>query len=237
MNFGTRIAGYAALCGLAAAYAVSAGYFTMPSSPAVTAREPAAGGTGPSQSRGAKDPMNPAKTELATLGGGCFWCVEAVYVELRGVRKVVSGYSGGTTDNPTYKEICTGKTGHAEVIQVEFDPAQISYEQLLQVFLTVHDPTTLNRQGNDVGTQYRSVIFYHSPEQKASAEKIVKEVDAAKIWPNPLVTEISELKKFYPAEDYHQNYFAENPYQPYCRAVIAPKVAKFRKQFTDQLKK
>lgn len=172
--------------------------------------------------------------DTATLGGGCFWCVEAIYQDLQGVHKVVSGYSGGTVSNPTYKEICTGTTGHAEVIQVIFDPAVVSYQEILEIFFTVHDPTTLNRQGNDVGTQYRSVIFYHSEEQKTIAEAVKK--NAASIWDDPIVTEISALAKFYPAEDYHQNYYKDNPYQPYCAYIISPKVKKFREKFRDKLK-
>jgi peptide-methionine (S)-S-oxide reductase len=175
--------------------------------------------------------------EVTTLGGGCFWCTEAVYKELRGVDKVVSGYSGGQVANPSYKAVTTGTTGHAEVIQVTFDPAQISYKELLEVFFTIHDPTTLNRQGADIGTQYRSAIFYHSPEQKAVAEEVMKQINAAKIWDAPIVTEITKFNKFYPAEDYHQNYFELNPDQGYCRVVIAPKVNKFRKQFMSKLKK
>ena len=175
-----------------------------------------------------------AGTEIATLGGGCFWCVEAIYLELKGVSKVVSGYTGGHVDNPTYKEICTGTTGHAEVIQVHFDPAVISYEDILGIFFTVHDPTTLNRQGNDVGTQYRSVIYFHNEAQKEAAEKV--KVQAAEAWDDPIVTEISAASKFYEAEDYHQNYYNENPYQPYCSYVITPKVKKFRAKYADKLK-
>jgi peptide-methionine (S)-S-oxide reductase len=175
-----------------------------------------------------------SERDTATLGGGCFWCVEAIYQDLQGVHKVVSGYSGGSVSNPSYKEICTGTTGHAEVIQVVFDPAVTSYKEILEIFFTVHDPTTLNRQGNDVGTQYRSVIFYHSDEQKAIAEEVKK--SAAEIWDDPIVTEISALTKFYPAEDYHQNYYKNNPYQPYCAYVISPKVKKFRDKYRDKLK-
>ncbi|HEU4740465.1 MAG TPA: peptide-methionine (S)-S-oxide reductase MsrA [Meiothermus sp.] len=175
--------------------------------------------------------------ETATLGGGCFWCLEAVYDELRGVTDVVSGYSGGHVENPTYEEVCGKKTGHAEVVQVTFDPSVVSYRELLEVFFTIHDPTTLNRQGNDVGPQYRSVIFYHSPEQKATALQVIREFEQAKVWDNPIVTEVTSLEEFYPAEDYHQEYFKKNPYQPYCSFVVAPKVAKFRKHFFDKLKK
>lgn len=174
--------------------------------------------------------------EVATLAGGCFWCLEAVYDQLRGVEDVVSGYSGGTVPNPTYEQVCTGTTGHAEVVQVTFDPAVIAYRDLLDVFFTIHDPTTLNRQGGDVGTQYRSAIFYHTSEQKATAEQVVKELTDAKVWADPIVTEITPFRAFYPAEMYHQEYFARNPNQPYCNAVVAPKVAKFRKQHLARLK-
>ncbi len=172
-------------------------------------------------------------SEIITLAGGCFWCVEAVFVEMIGVEKAVSGYMGGQIDNPTYEQICTGQTGHAEVIQISYDPAQTSLEQILAVFFTVHDPTTLNRQGNDVGTQYRSAIFYHNEEQKEIAAKVMQEVTAEKLWPNPLVTELTPVSTFYPAEGYHQDYYAQNPYQPYCMVVISPKVKKFRQKFAD----
>ncbi len=175
----------------------------------------------------------PNHTETATLGGGCFWCVEIMYQDLKGVLKVESGYSGGKSDNPTYREICTGLSGHAEVVQVTFDPAIISFREILEVFFTVHDPTTLNRQGNDTGTQYRSVIFYNSEIQKSVAEEVKKEAQA--LWDDPIVTEISPLTKFFKAEDYHQNYFKDNPNQPYCSFVIAPKVRKFRERFRDRL--
>lgn len=174
--------------------------------------------------------------EVATLAGGCFWCLEAVFDDLRGVEQVESGYSGGTTPNPTYRQVCSGTTGHAEVVQLTFDPRIISFREILEIFFTIHDPTTLNRQGPDVGTQYRSAIFYHTPEQRAVAEQLIKEITAAKIWPAPLVTEVTPFSAFYKAEDYHQDYFALNGEQPYCRAVVAPKVAKFRKQFHDRLK-
>lgn len=177
------------------------------------------------------------KTEVATLGGGCFWCLEAVYDELKGVVKVVSGYSGGHQINPSYEEVCEGNTGHAEVVQVTFDPDVISFKQILQVFFAVHDPTTLNRQGNDVGPQYRSVIFYHTPQQKAVAEEVMRDLEAAKLWDRPIVTELVPFERFYPAEEYHQNYFKRNPFQPYCAFTVRPKVAKFRKQFYDQLKR
>ncbi|RIK38750.1 MAG: peptide-methionine (S)-S-oxide reductase [Chloroflexi bacterium] len=177
------------------------------------------------------------RREVATLGGGCFWCLEAVYDELQGVESVESGYAGGHVVNPTYRQVCTGATGHAEVVQVTFDPQVISYEEILRVFFTIHDPTTLNRQGNDVGPQYRSAIFYHSPEQKATAEKVIQELNQAKLWPNPIVTEVAPFTEFYEAEEYHQEYFANNPYQPYCQVIIAPKVAKFRKEYLSRLKK
>lgn len=174
------------------------------------------------------------QTEVATLGGGCFWCVEAIYQELKGVLKVESGYTGGRISNPTYREVCSGMTGHAEVVQVTFDPARISYADVLRVFFTVHDPTTLNRQGNDVGTQYRSVIYYHSEQQRDTAEAIKKE--ASEAWDDPIVTEISALETFYRAEDYHQNYYRENPNQGYCSFIITPKLRKFREKFADKLK-
>ncbi|MCB0166289.1 MAG: peptide-methionine (S)-S-oxide reductase MsrA [Anaerolineae bacterium] len=176
------------------------------------------------------------KLEKATLGGGCFWCTEAVYQDLKGVHKVVSGYAGGRVENPTYHQVCTGRTGHAEVIQITFDPEIISFEDLLYVFWRTHDPTTLNQQGADVGTQYRSVIFYHNEEQKALAEKSKAETDASGLWYNPIVTEISPFTQFYEAEGYHQNYFNQNSNQPYCRVVIDPKVRKFRKEFQTRLK-
>ena len=175
--------------------------------------------------------------ETATLAAGCFWCVEAVFDDLKGVHDVVSGYSGGHKDNPTYREVCDETTGHAEVVQVRFDPAELSYDDLLRVFFTVHDPTTLNRQGNDIGSSYRSAIFFHSPEQKEAAERVMKEISDAKIYDDPIVTEITAFDKFWPAEGYHQEYFANNPNQPYCAAVVAPKVAKFRKMYADRLKK
>ncbi len=177
------------------------------------------------------------KMETATLGGGCFWCLEAVYTELKGVEKVVSGYAGGSVPNPSYRLVCTGTTGHAEVVQVTYDPQIVSYRELLDVFFTIHDPTTLNRQGADVGTQYRSAIFYHTSEQKAAAEAVKAEIEQAKIWHSPLVTEITPFKAFYPAEDYHQDYFKNNPEQGYCQVVIAPKVAKFRRKFLEKLKR
>ena len=172
--------------------------------------------------------------EIATLAGGCFWCLEAVYDDLQGVVSVESGYSGGSAPNPSYQAVCTGATGHAEVVQVTFDPEMISFEELLHVFFAVHDPTTLNRQGADIGTQYRSAIFYHSEAQKETAKRVIAEV--ASQWTNPIVTEVAAFEKFYVAEDYHQEYFANNPNQPYCAAVVAPKVQKFRKKFEFKLK-
>jgi len=177
------------------------------------------------------------RLEVATLAGGCFWCLEAVFNDLQGVESVVSGYSGGHVPHPTYEQVCDDTTGHAEVVQITFDPAVISYRDLLQVFFTVHDPTTLNRQGPDAGTQYRSAIFYHSPDQKATAEEVTRELTEAGVWSDPIVTEVRPFEVFYPAEDYHQRYFERNPNQPYCRMVVAPKVAKFRKQYLSRLKK
>jgi peptide-methionine (S)-S-oxide reductase len=174
--------------------------------------------------------------EIATLGGGCFWCLEAVFDQLQGVQDVVSGYAGGHVPHPTYEQVCTGETGHAEVVQITFDPAVISYRDLLRVFFSIHDPTTPNRQGADVGTQYRSVIFTHSEEQERVAEEVVAELGAAGLWDEPIVTEVVPFEAFYPAEEYHQEYFARHPAQPYCRLVIAPKVAKFRKQYLARLK-
>lgn len=175
--------------------------------------------------------------ETATLGGGCFWCTEAIFTQLKGVESVESGYSGGNVSNPSYEDVCTGETGHAEVVQVKFDPNVISYSDILRVFFSAHDPTTLNRQGADVGTQYRSVIFYHGEQQKQMAKEAMNEVDSSKIWGKPAVTEIVPFKAFYPAEEYHKDYFERNPRQPYCQVVIAPKVAKFRKHYFDRLKK
>jgi peptide-methionine (S)-S-oxide reductase len=175
--------------------------------------------------------------QTATLAGGCFWCLEAVFDDLRGVLSVESGYSGGQTPNPTYRDVCAGVTGHAEVVRIAFDPNLLSFNDLLRVFFSIHDPTTLNRQGADVGTQYRSAIFYHDQTQKQAAEEIIAELQAAQLWPNPIVTEVSPLTNYYPAEDYHQEYFTNNPNQPYCAAVVAPKVTKFRKQFVERLKK
>ena len=173
-------------------------------------------------------------TEMATLGGGCFWCLEAVYQQLKGVQAVESGYTGGQVENPSYEQVCEGTTGHAEVVRVSFDPAVVSYREILEIFFTIHDPTTLNRQGNDVGTQYRSVIYFHTPEQQETARHVIAEM--ANVWDAPLVTELSPVETYYKAEDYHQNYFRQNPLQGYCAFVVAPKVAKFRKMFADRLK-
>ncbi len=177
-----------------------------------------------------------AEPQQATLAGGCFWCLEAVYLGLKGVTAVVSGYSGGHVDDPSYEEVCGKRTGHAEAVQVTFDPDEVSYEDLLRVFYTIHDPTTKDRQGNDVGPQYRSAIFTHGEAQRAAAEKITKEVAGSKIWAGKIVTEILPLQKFWPAEPEHQNYFARNPFSGYCQAVVAPKVKKFRKTFSDRAK-
>lgn len=176
------------------------------------------------------------KLETAVLGAGCFWCVEAIFQDLKGVERVESGYTGGKTKNPTYKEVCSGTTGHAEVVKLTFDPSVISYEQILTVFFHVHDPTTLNKQGADVGTQYRSAIFYNNDEQKKTAEKVKEEITNQKLWDEPIVTEITAAPEYYPAEDYHQNYYNENPNQSYCSYVIAPKVKKFYKEFSHLLK-
>jgi len=174
--------------------------------------------------------------ETATLGAGCFWCVEAVFDDLKGVEDVVSGYSGGQTENPTYRQVCDGTTGHAEVAEIRFDPSVISFKDILRVFFSVHDPTTMNRQGADIGTQYRSAIFYHNDDQKRDAEEVVKEITDEAVYDQPIVTEIVPLEKFWPAEDYHQEYFANNPNVPYCAAVVSPKVKKFRQKFSDRLK-
>jgi peptide-methionine (S)-S-oxide reductase len=180
--------------------------------------------------------VNPGK-EIATLAGGCFWCLEAVYDGMKGVESVESGYMGGRTPRPTYEEVCGGDSGHAEVVQITYDPAVVSFKDLLDVFFTIHDPTTLNYQGNDAGTQYRSAIFYHSPQQKAAAEEAIARYNAAGLWKDPIVTEVTAASTFHVAEGYHQEYYERNPYQPYCRAVVAPKVAKFRKQFLERLKR
>lgn len=174
--------------------------------------------------------------ETATLGGGCFWCTEAVFSELSGVVSVIPGYAGGTAPNPSYEDVCTGRTGHAEVVQVVFDPRTLAYRDLLRIFFTVHDPTTLNRQGADSGTQYRSIVLYEGPAQKSAAEEVAREIEEARVWRGRIVTEIVPLRVFYPAEDYHHNYFAKNPEKGYCQMVIAPKVAKFRRQYLERLK-
>ena len=174
--------------------------------------------------------------ETATLAGGCFWCLEAVFEQVRGVESVVSGYSGGHTANPTYEMVCGGRTGHAEVVQITFDPAVVSYRELLGLFFTMHDPTTLNRQGPDSGTQYRSAVYYHSAEQKAVAEETIEELTASAVWPAPIVTEVTPIDVFYPAEEYHQEYYRRNLGQPYCQVIIAPKVAKLRKEYLAALK-
>ena len=180
--------------------------------------------------------MSSKPIETATLGGGCFWCVEAIYQDVIGVQQVVSGYAGGSVEHPTYHQVCSGNTGHAEVVQIAFDPTAISFAELLFIFWRTHDPTTLNQQGYDVGTQYRSVIFYHDDQQREIAEQSLSETDASDLWSDPIVTEIAPLPTFYKAENYHQNYFVQNPYQPYCIAVIHPKVQKFRKAFRDKLR-
>lgn len=176
------------------------------------------------------------RQEVATLGGGCFWCLEAVFDGLAGVHSVESGYAGGHTAHPTYRDICEGDTGHAEVVQITYDPAVLSYADLLEVFFAIHDPTTLNAQGNDVGTQYRSVIFYHNDAQKAAAEGAIRRLDEARVWSRPIVTEVAPVPVFHVAEDYHQEYFENNPRQPYCQFVVAPKVAKFRQKFAARVK-
>jgi peptide-methionine (S)-S-oxide reductase len=178
-----------------------------------------------------------SQKQVATLGGGCFWCLEAVYDQLKGVISVESGYAGGQVLNPSYKQVCNGTTGHAEVTQITYDPQVVTFRDLLDVFFTIHDPTTLNRQGYDVGTQYRSAIFYHTPEQKQVAEQTIAELNASHVWDTPIVTEVTPIDKFYIAEDYHQEYYENNQNQPYCRAVVAPKVAKFRKHFLTKLSK
>ena len=176
-------------------------------------------------------------TEIAILGGGCFWCLEAVYVELRGVQRVVSGYTGGHVPNPSYEAVCSGTTGHAEVVEVTFDPSIISFQDILRVFFTIHDPTTLNRQGADVGTQYRSAIYYRNPAQKEIAEAVMTEVENAGVWDGKIVTEVTPAEVYYPAEEYHQDFFENNPHQPYCQFIVAPKVLKLRKDFAEKLKR
>ena len=180
--------------------------------------------------------MSETKNDIAVFAGGCFWCTEAVFDELRGVRSVVSGYAGGTTKNPTYEQVCSGSTGHAEAIKIDFDPGQLSFRDLMTVFFATHDPTTLNRQGNDAGTQHRSAILYANEEQKQQAEAFIKELEVAKTYKNPIVTTLEPLREFYPAEDYHQKFFANNPYQPYCQYTIPPKLNKLHKQFSQLLK-
>jgi peptide-methionine (S)-S-oxide reductase len=177
-----------------------------------------------------------SQQEIATLGGGCFWCVEAVFNEAAGVTSIVSGYMGGRNPNPTYQQVCSGTSGHVEVAQITFDPSQIAFRDILEIFFATHDPTTLNRQGNDTGTQYRSVIFYHSPEQKAAAEEVIRDLTAQKAFSDPIVTAVEPATAFYAAEDYHQQYFENHPYQPYCAFVVAPKVHKFRKKFAQRVK-
>ena len=181
-------------------------------------------------------PTSSQHTEQATLGGGCFWCLEAAYSQLRGIEGIVSGYAGGHTKNPSYEQVCGGDTGHAEVVQLTFDPSVISYREVLEVFFTIHDPTTLNRQGADVGEQYRSIILFHSPQQEQTAREVIAQIDASGIWRKPIVTQLQPLDVFYPAETYHQQYFERNPYQPYCQIVIAPKVAKLRAHYMQKLK-
>ena len=183
-----------------------------------------------------EDSLATNSLEIATLGGGCFWCIEPIFDDLKGVKKVVSGYTGGAKENPTYKEVCYGNTGHAEVIDVYFDPQIISFDDILRIFFHVHDPTTLNRQGNDVGTQYRSSIFYHSEAQKQSAKRIIEEIEKSKLWDSKIVTEVTTFARFYPAEDYHQQYYKLNGHAPYCQYIIAPKMSKFRKEYKDKLK-
>ena len=180
---------------------------------------------------------NASNREVATLAGGCFWCLEAVFDGLNGVESVESGYMGGQVTNPSYEQVCGGRTGHAEVVRITYEPATVSFKEILQVFFTIHDPTTLNRQGNDAGTQYRSAIFYHSPEQKAAAEEVIADITGNALYRDPVVTQLEPASAFYVAEDYHQEYFVRNPYQGYCQVVVAPKVAKFRKHFIERLKK
>jgi peptide-methionine (S)-S-oxide reductase len=187
--------------------------------------------------RSGRKPDAAGSLRVATFGGGCFWCTEAVFLKLKGVEKVVSGYTGGRTKNPTYAQVCEGFTGHAEVIRIEYSPDEITFEQLLDVFFHTHDPTTKNRQGADVGTQYRSAVFFHDEEQKAAAEKVIAELDKSGDFDDPIVTTLEEMKIFYPAEDYHQDYFAQNPGNPYCRAVVGPKVSKFMKRYKEMTKK
>jgi len=182
------------------------------------------------------DSLRAGSKERATLGGGCFWCLEAVYDQMKGVESVESGYMGGANPDPSYEEVCTGRSGHAEVVQLAFDPAIVSFREILEVFFVIHDPTTLNQQGNDVGTQYRSAIFYHSPEQKKVAEELIAELTKQQLYNRPIVTELVPAVEFYEAEEYHQEYFARNPFQPYCSYVVGPKLAKFRTSFASKLK-
>ncbi|MCW4022029.1 MAG: peptide-methionine (S)-S-oxide reductase MsrA [archaeon] len=182
-------------------------------------------------------PTNHDPIEIATLGGGCFWCIEAAFEQINGVLKVESGYSGGITSAPSYEQVCTGTTGHAEVVQITFDSTTVTFKEILEIFFTAHDPTTLNQQGADVGTQYRSVIFYHTKQQKETAKQVIQEIEAMKIWGRPIVTKVEPFKKFYKAEDYHDKYFARHPEAGYCRVVIAPKIAKLRKKYKERLKK
>lgn len=181
--------------------------------------------------------MDGKHREIATLGGGCFWCLEAAYEEIEGVESIVSGYAGGQVPNPNYEQVCSGTTGHAEVVRVTFDPSVVSYRDILDIFFTIHDPTTLNRQGADVGTQYRSVIFHHDEEQRRIAEESIRQLQEAQVWSAPIVTEISEAPEFYPAEEYHRQYYRRNSGQPYCRAVITPKIAKLRSEHFDRLRR
>ncbi len=183
-----------------------------------------------------KDPPGPKNIEVATLGSGCFWCSEAIFSQLKGVEKVESGYSGGRSANPSYQDVCSGTTGHAETVQVTFNPGIISYEDILNIFFTTHDPTTLNRQGADIGTQYRSVIFYHGDKQRETAQRVIEELNGSKVWKNPIVTELSQFRAFYKAEDYHQEFYERNRGYPYCQAVIEPKIAKLRQHYLSKLK-
>ena len=226
----------AALLGLLGAAALAAGYARWSGSSAIA--EAAQRGKGKRMEPLPKTAVTvPEGREVATLAGGCFWCVEAIVQELRGVDEARSGYAGGAVENPTYEQVCTGRTGHAEAVQVVFDPKVLSYRDLLRVFMTTHDPTTLNRQGADVGTQYRSAIFTHSAEQAKVAREVIAEIEKAKLYRNPIVTEVTEFTNFYPAEEYHRDYFRRNPNQGYCQVVIAPKVAKFREKHREKLKR
>ena len=198
---------------------------------------PGQNGTAAAHLASGSEARPPTSEEVATLAGGCFWCLEAAYNELRGIKRVVSGYAGGSTPNPSYEQVCGGRTGHAEVVQITFDPSVISYRDLLDVFFTIHDPTTLNRQGADVGTQYRSAIFTHNTEQDAIARQAIADQAASGLWRDPIVTTVQPLERFYPAEAYHQDYFARNPTQAYCQIVVAPKVAKVRQKYLAQLKR